>query len=804
MTTGRMAHAAFIALWLAVLDPAPPATDSESFDAQESPRKAGKRIDGRVMASLVELDALTITYEADVLPGEQPDTIDAIFDVAVDVSHRFDGTIRELELGVAILPREHVEFAWTRLHTPPLRLTTAEVERKMPLPIAVLTLQGDELAVTNEDDRHMTSREAYPDLPMPADGALGSLLAVGGYTLEGPSERDVLRILEDGGPADLAALANWASLVASDETLVFDDAGRSRIMAMVAAQIRSLRAPPAFGDFQRLNALTALARACAAGDDLEQLLTLVRPMTILLSAAQVSYDSAASEEAALGISVHGFRRLQSRSDSALAWEATLRHLRASALDRLVRLAYEPDDFPDAPTALRRSPLQVQASQLLLPLTTTDVARALAVAAERPQTQRDLLRFWVEVRHAGVVEPLVEWLAEQPGHVDDVGIPALDVLGDRMLPVLMRRFDDREAPPTERAVVWRLLASLPERHAAELTELSRSMGIDVDARRSGATPTFVEVLAALREHDEKVRIDRIDVLVVDVGRAASTITELRARVRAADLLAATSPSHAEAAADAIITAHVEAARAFDIEFPMERRSALRRLGELPLGSRRADAARASVVVDAELAAARGEATAALDALERFDPALEHPDVRAAYVGALMREWDLLVAASDWDALDALLARAELTVAQDFDVATHRAEIEQHRRRPKIVLAIVVGTALACLFLIALHVLGVFARIAVIARRFRRARAAPPDDHDDAGADADDAGDDAEAHDGDDRANDDSTNDNPNESPNDHPNDGPNEDYLRKDDGADARSGGASWTTDGGSPLDDVAA
>lgn len=741
-----MLYSSLIASWLAIAEPdaATEADGADVVEVEEPVQSRGTPMTGRVIATLVDLEGLEVRAEYDVLPGEQPDTIDAVFDVATSISHRLDGSIREIEIGIAVLDRAGLEFAWTRLHTPPLRLASEDAERKMPLPVAVLTLQGEDSSLSSDDEQRVVLREAYPDLPLPKDRGLTYLLAVGGYTLEAPSERDVLRILDEGGPADLAALANWAADIAANEQLVFDDGARARIMANVDAQIRRLRAPPAFGDFQRLNALTTVARICASGEDLERLLLLVRPMTILLSAAQVSYDGAAAEEVALGVSVHGFRRLQSRSDSALAWESTLRHLRSSALDRLVRLAYEPEDFPDAP-ATRPSPLHVQASRLLLPLTTTEVARVLALAAGREATQRELLRFYVEARYPAVAEPLVEWLVEHPSHVDDIGVPALDAIGDRVLPILVRRFDDREASPTERTVVWRLLASLPERHAAELGRLSLAMGVDVDAHRKGPTATLVEILDALRDHDERTQRDRIAALVEEVAEPAKGTTQLRARVRAAELLAATSPELAVASADAIIAAHVEAARAFDIDFPLERRATIRRLGELPLGARHADATRAAALVDAELAAARGESEQALTDLERFDPTFEHEAVRAAYVAIVLRRWDELVIARAWDDLDELLARVEngdAAVAEAFDVPTHRNELDAHRRRPKIALGIVIGAAVFVAIAIALHVLGVFTAL-----RRRRSRPDAGSGQHAAAEDLDDGADDAEvAHEG----------------------------------------------------------
>ncbi len=707
------------ALWLAAIDPVlgGEAGSPSSLDEDDRPgaarAPAGKPLEGRVIETLVKFDEISVRVETDAVPGEQRETTEAAIDVRAAMSHDFDGPIYDLELGVAVLPRPELDFAWDRLHTPPLRLTLEEIERKMPYPVAVITVPGDETPLAPATIEEVAVRERYDAMDQPADGPLAYLVALSGYSLAAPSERDILRILRAGGPADLSALARWAGATASEGTSAPDEAACGRIMDTVEGEIRRLRAPPAFADFQRLNAITAIILVCERPEDLERVLTLQRPMTILLSAAQVSYDIAANEESVLGVSVHGFRRLQSRSDSAVAWEGALRRLRDAALDRLVRLAFEPIDFRDAPAHMqRRAVLQNPAAQLLSPLTTTQVERVVAAAAERPQMQRELLRFYVEVRHAAAIEPLVAWLIDNPRDLDDFGVEAVEAIGDLMLPVLLRRFDDAGASMTERMTVWRLLAVMPEKHAAQLEGLARSMGVDLGARGGVGADADADInglLEALREHDERVQTDRIEDLVRELATPATAVPALRIQVTAARRLAEAAPSRAEAIADAIIDAHVAAARALDDELSGESRAVLRQLRDLPLGTRHADAARAATITGAELAADTNEFDPALGSLEKFDPALADPEIRAAYLGILGRRYDDLIAMKAWDDLDGLLDRADVVVSDEFDVDARRSDILERRRAPLRIIGGVVGVGLAIVLLAALHMYGVFAAI-----------------------------------------------------------------------------------------------
>ncbi|MBX7079390.1 MAG: hypothetical protein K1X88_09410 [Nannocystaceae bacterium] len=681
-----------------------PARDADAEldgDTPETDRTGpqGRPVPGHLIETLVRVDPLDVRSEIDLLPGEVRESAGVVLTITAELNHDFDSEISELELGFAVSSTEPVEFAWTRLHTAPLHLQRAQLERKMPYPTAVLTwTMPEDTGLAAGTAMPITMREEYEELELPRLGGFAYLAAIGGYVLVAPTERDVLRILEGGGPVDHAALAGWAGNAAAEGATPFDDATRGRIMDAVITKVQQMRAPPGFGDFQRLVALTALAQLCVRPADLERMLLLQRPMTILLASAQVSYDGAASEESVLGVSVHALRRLQSRSDSALAWEQSLARLRTLALDRVLRLAADPLDFGGkAGDVAPRTSVQVQATQLLEPLTTTQAARVLASAGDRPEVQREVLRFYVEMRFGPAVEPLLDWLVSHPGEIEDVGVFAMERMGDAMLPVLLRRFDEIDASMAERLVVWRLLAALPERWAPALAAACRSLGVDVGPE--GATRSIPELLDAVRDHDVAAQQRRTDELVERIQKTATDRMALRLQLQAAGTLAETAPAELEPLADAIIAQHVTAAREADADAPGESRAALRRLEQLPLGSRQRDAQRAVAMTRSELAEAHDDVDGALAELERHEPELEHPQVRGRYIAILGREYDRLLAARAWPELDALFERAE-PVADDFELELRREHVQDLRRRPLVILGIVLGTvALAAGVLIA---------------------------------------------------------------------------------------------------------
>lgn len=700
----------------AVLAEAPTSASADPWmDGGDAEESTGVVLTGRSIPSLVEIAPLSMRIEPDEVPvGEETTTGHAVVALHAEVQHSFDGAIRDVQLGVAILSRTQMEFVWRHLLAPPVRVVSAELERPLPYPTAVVTASFDG-SLTRDDSRTLDVREELESIELSRTAPLGYIAALGGYELESPSVDDVVRVLDEGGPIDLSALASWATQAATDETSGFDDDARGRIMDAVERSARALRAPPGWGDFARLSALTALAYACARPEDLERLLALQRPMGILLASGIVSWDAAATEEHTVGVSIHGFSPQQSRSQAAISWESALKHLRITALDRLLRLSFDPIDFRNAPTVLRRSPLQPLADDLLDPLAPTQVARVLASAGSEA-TEAAILRYYVEVRHEAVAEPLIEWLIEHPTHVDDLGVPSMIVLGEAILPVLLRRHGEVDASEAERAVLWRMLDALPERLAAPLAHTAFSLGVELPVVPHGSAPTVADVLAAIRRHERELRAARADELAERLREDAGDLASLRIRIRAASQLAALAPERIPALTDELIELHTRAAMELDDEQQGEVRMVLRQLVELPLGERAPEALCAAAVTRSDLAQQHGDTAAALAELEAHDPELADAEVRERYAKILRREAERGIESGDFTHVDETLDRADARVPDLVDVASLRLELARKRNFPLVVAGAVIIVVLSALGGWLLH------KLVVVLRRRARERAA----------------------------------------------------------------------------------
>jgi hypothetical protein len=691
-----------------------PSPAVEAWPAEESEEHVTERIvlGGHSVPSLVAIDPLVVRIAPDDPPvGDETTHGSAVVQVIAEVEHELDATVIDLQLGVAILPRRSLDVIWDRLHAPALRVLPTENDEPLPSPSASVS-GGIDGRLRRGEPGEIEIREEIESLPLSRAQSLSYLVAIGGYELESPSVDDVVRILEHGGPIDLSALATWATQAAAEDDSPFDDEERGRIMDSVELGARALRAPPGWGDFGRLVAFTAVAHACARSEDLERMLALQRPMGIMLASGMVSWDAAATEEHTVGVAIHGFSVEQSRTQAAISWELALKRLRTTALDRLLRLAYDPIDFRNAPATMRRSPLQSLAGDLLAPLGATQVERVLATAAHEA-TEAAILRYYIEVRHEAVAEPLVDWLIEHPDRVEDIGAASLGALGEAILPVLLRRHGEVDASQGERELLWRLLDALPERLAGPLAQAAHSLGVDVPADADGVAPSIADVLSAIRRNEENMRASRADELVSRVQEQAVDRASLRIRIRAAGQLAEIGPERMPAIADALIELHTRAALEFDEERPGELQAVLRQLIELPLGDRVDDAERAAVLTRAEIAMQHGQLDVALAELEAQDPDLVDPRVRDLYARVVRREVQNAMGARDFARAEEAIARAEAHVSDLVDVAGMRIELARKRNFPLIV----GGAALVVL----LSAAGGWLLIKLAAARRRRARA-----------------------------------------------------------------------------------
>jgi hypothetical protein len=457
-----------------------------------------------VLPSLLDLEDVTLALQFHGLDGAGENTTPATLHSFGEVANPLDAEVRGLSFAIALMPASEIDRVYTRLTDPPLSLTEADLDAGFPKPIAVAG-EGEAAIEFLENGAHASFdiENDLGEIPLDESRLPGYLLVVDRYTLELPTANDVVTILEKGGTADLAALAEWAASF-QDERVPFTDEERARVMTAVLAGFRRLRSPPALGDVQRLMALDRMIQVIAGRNDLEPILKLERPIKILHAAAVLAYDGNLRDEAMLGVPVHAMDRLPSRSDFLIAPDLALSAMRPSVLDRLLTLAFDPMDFRDAPrSAFPTSRLRREAGQLLAPIQTTDVHAVLEAAADA-EVQGEALRFYVKAHHAPVVDPLVAWLIAHPDAFDDLGRQALREIPGAMLPAMMRAYVD-PAEPEHRALLRDYLEAMPIELAPQLLDSFRALGLDAS---EFVQEGVVDVVGVLDEFEsQEARLDR---------------------------------------------------------------------------------------------------------------------------------------------------------------------------------------------------------------------------------------------------------------------------------------------------------
>jgi hypothetical protein len=250
----------------------------------------------------------------------------------------------------------------------------------------------------------------------------------------------------------------------------------------------------------------------------------------------------------------------------------------------------------------------------------------------------------------------------------------------------------------------MLAMLPDEQAGPLLTMVAALGVDVSGL--SATPATADVLHRLMEHQAALDEERVENLVAVLDDEARSGME---KVRASKRLTELSPARAGEVAAAIIAVHVAAARALDVDATADRRMILGQLSTLPLGEMSRDAVHASAVTDGEIALAQGRLDDAFEILERFDPALAEPDVRALYENILRARWDDAMQQRDWALAAATIARGEAASVESIDLGDWQATLERRRALPLRILAWSIAGALTLLALYALHAFGLTAAI-----------------------------------------------------------------------------------------------
>lgn len=711
------------------LAPAEVALDLEAdsaFDAPwlgaafaQEPADAPRPIAGHRLPGLVDTSRLELLLEAEGLAAANEEiTTEAKLVVRGPVTHPFSSDVRELSLAIGLYAPAQADEAFARLTTPPLQLSQAELDRKLPSPVAgvsggMLMLAelppgtATEIAEERELGHVSLLRTRLPR----------SLLLTESYDLVQPSPADVLLILRQGGTADLAALTRWATEREGAVPPEFTPEIRRDILALVQQRYRSMRAPPALGDFHRLSAMLAMIRLFGSSDDLVSLLRLERPMKILHTSALLSYDLALREEASLGLPVHGMHELPALSQLLEAPGAALKTLRAPALHELLRLAFDPIDFRDAPAAMRSTvpALAPQASQLLAPLAPTDVGGVLKAAGDRMDVQREVFRFYIDARHAPVVEYLADWLTQHPDAAASLGKQAVTAMPEAMLPVLMRHYVDPKEPD-DRALVRGLLETLPPEHAHRVLAMLQSLGLPTDAFVGTPRSKMVQAFDAFEVAERRFAQEKARALVEQLKTAGTDEGTLRSSMRAAARLGRLDPAAIEDQGPLVIEILQAAAWEFDAESPAERTKALGLLASLPWGRHEPAAKRAFAVTEAKLRVKNGDTQGALEHLLAFDASLSHASVRSLFVDTLLDQFRSQLQTRAFAAADRTLALARERIPENLDLEILGYELLWAQYRP----AFLLGTAFLLAFVTTLTWLAARA-VAGLLQRVGRARA-----------------------------------------------------------------------------------
>jgi hypothetical protein len=605
--------------------------DAAAFAAQGAPALQGTFLPGLVHPEL------TVRLVADGLVGAiGPVTTPARIIVHGHLGNSLRSPLEELRVHIVLLAPEDSARALHRLTAPPLTLTDADFSQPLPRPMASA---GEDLggleSLVGAGSAPFTATADLGDLELDPRGLPRYLATVDGFRLVAPSVEDATRILESGGTADLVALGDWARRIADGETELGGEE-RKQLLEVACDVLRSLRAPPALGDLHRVQTVLALMRAASDASDLQRLLELERPAKILMAGALLSYDSAGLEEALLELPVHGVHLLPGRSEYVHGYDAALQDLRRSALPQLLRLAFDPLDFRQAPDGWPRAHVQPQAATLLRPLSATDVRALLDATDGHADMQRDILSFYVEVHHAPAAEPLFSWLAEHADDAADLGARAAAALPGPLIPVLIQNFVAPDSP-RRRALARSLLLALPSEHTSAVKAAFASLGV------SGG----VDVAASLEgyermEHDRTSR--RADALLRDLLTGSDDPLALPGRLRAAAQLAEVDGSRITVNADAVIAFLAQVAVALDSDAPSESARALEFLRTLPFGAKQDHARDAASVASARLALRRDDAAGALTALEDVS-ALDAAGT-SVLGKALARRVDQLLATGDY--------------------------------------------------------------------------------------------------------------------------------------------------------------
>lgn len=538
--------------------------------------------------------------------------------------HPFATSIRDPLLRIGFLSHEALERTWRRLTATPLMLTEHELRQALPEPSFHWVQDvSDQETYARGSETKLRLETRFTNIRLQMRALPELMVMIDGYSLEDPTPKDLINIIEHGGVVDFTAAASWAHSVLLERP-EWPEPERKKIIKSISTVLRAMRPPLEHGALARLNALTAIINAVAKPRDLEELLGASENVAVLMTSVGLSYYDSVREETEFDLPIHQIKSLPSLQEFLQSFTHALQEVRGHALAELVRLSFDPLDFRDAPrSAFSVSEVQKHAKALLDPLSPLDVNQLMVHVADEPQKQLQLLNFYVDARHAPVIATLLHWLHENPKHVDTLGIKAAAQLGAQIVPALLRTFLE-PMDPQERRISRKMLLALPVQAQASAINALRGTGVLLDQKVD-----IAGAIASFESHEREALNRKSDLLEQSIFEAPANANDAVLRMNLLADLARTTPERVEGRAKEIFALLRSVAKQTMQIAPVHSERALTMFSSLPFGAFKPEAEIQLTLTKVELLEAQGKLRKALDALHKADPALTHPRFKLKY-------------------------------------------------------------------------------------------------------------------------------------------------------------------------------
>lgn len=544
--------------------------------------------------------------------------------VSGKVTHPFSTTVRDPIIRLGFLSSEDLELAWRRLTVSPLMLTEHELKLPLPTPSFHWIQDASEEGVFEPgQDLEIRIETKFRDIRLQMRSLPELFVMLDEYSLDDPSPDDLIKIIKHGGVADYAAVTSWAHGMILERP-DWPEKERKKLVRQIIETLSTMRPPLKHGDLQGLNALMAMLHVVAQPEDLEAILASNTNVGVLMTSVGLSYYDAVRDELQFDLPVHKIRSLPSLQEFLKSFKHALQEVRRDSIPELVRLAFDPLDFREAPKdTFQVSKVQSEAKQLLEPLTPVNVNQLMVTGIGQPETQKRLLEFFVQARHAPAISTLLHWLHENPEEVEDLGVDAARSMGPLIVPALLRAFlEPRDA--RERQIARSMLLAIPPEAQPSAVAALRGSGAML-----GQDAGIQEAIDAFEHHETQVMARKADLLEQSIfGPEAHQQSAVRRMGMLSDL-ARSVPGRIEPRAKEIFKLLATVAEETAQSAPTHSARALSLFESLPFGSFKPQARIALILTEAHLLALEGKINKARSHLLKQDPELQSTKIRLRY-------------------------------------------------------------------------------------------------------------------------------------------------------------------------------